>query len=422
MSRQSVKPELGGGTPDSPLLPLEEARRRMYGALGRIEEVERVSISDALGRICAEDVVSPIDVPGHTNSALDGYAVRGDDLARSGDKALELIGTSWAGKSFPGEVSAGEAVRIMTGAAMPRGADTVVAQEQAESDGSHVRIGAGHRRGQNVRQVGEDLARGEVALAAGLRLMPAELGLLASLGLGQIAVRRRLRVAIFSTGDELRDAGEPREDATVYDSNRFTLHGMLTRLGAEVLDRGIVRDTRDAVRAAVLTAAGEADVVISSGGVSTGEADFVQDVLAGLGEVVFWRVAIKPGRPIAFARLADTLFFGLPGNPVAVMVTFYQFLQPALLRMMGVADPRPVPLMKAVAASRLEKRAGRTEFYRAVLERDEHGELVVRRTGRQGSGVLHSMSEANCFVILPDDCETVEAGTTVDVQPFFGLV
>lgn len=404
------------------LLPLDEARRRVREAVAAVEGSEQVQLTQALGRILAGDVVSPINVPGHTNSALDGYAVRGDDIPEQDRVGLRVTGTAWAGRPHQSEVARGEAVRIMTGAPMPRGTDTVVAQELVETLDDTVWLDANHRTGQNVRAAGEDLAKGEVALPAGKRLLPAELGLLASLGLDTVRVVRKLRVAFFSTGDELRSAGESVEDGSVYDSNRFTLMGMLTRLGVDIQDKGIIRDDRDAVRDAILTASSEADVIITSGGVSTGDADYVQEVLEEQGNLGFWRVAIKPGRPLAFGRIGDALFFGLPGNPVAVMVTFYQFLHYALSRMMGESNPVPIPLLKAPCTTKLAKKAGRTEFYRAVLESNDDGETVVRKTRKQGSGVLHSMSEANCFIILPDDCETVEPGTMVDVQPFFGLV
>ncbi len=410
------------GEPETKLLPIAEAKRRIEGAVVPLADAEDVAVLDALGRVLAEDIVSPIDVPGHTNSALDGYAINGADIPESGHTALTVIGTAWAGRPFKETVHTGQAVRIMTGAPIPRGCDTVVGQELVEVDGDTVRIDASHRPGQNVRSAGEDLAKDKVALQAGARLLPAELGLIASLGVNRVKVVRRLRVAFFSTGDELRAPGEPLDDGGVYDSNRFILFGMLTRLGAEVMDKGIIRDEREAVRDAVLSAAETADVIITTGGVSTGEADYVEEVLAAHGQVGFWRVSIKPGRPLAFGHIGDALFFGLPGNPVAVMVTFYQFLQPTLMRMMGDKNAHAVPLMKAICTSKLSKKIGRTEFYRATLARDEQGELVVRRNARQGSGILHSMSEANCFIILPDDCGAVEPGTEVDVQPFFGLV
>jgi molybdopterin molybdotransferase len=305
---------------------------------------------------------------------------------------------------------------------MPAGTDAVVMQEHVELRVDAIRIGAGHRTGQNVRAAGEDLARGAVALNAGKRLTPADLGLLASIGLAEVAVHRRVRVAFFSTGDELRSIGEPLEDGAIYDSNRYTLYGMLAALGAEILDMGVVRDRRDAVRDAFRDAAAVADAIITSGGVSVGEADYVKETLEALGKVSFWQIAMKPGRPLAFGHVDGTAFFGLPGNPVAVMVTFYQFVQPALRRMTGEDPVGAPPTFEARSLTRFRKQPGRTEFQRAIVEHDANGELVVRATGGQGSGILHSMSQANCFVVLPEEGGNVEPGMRVAVQPFFGLM
>lgn len=265
------------------------------------------------------------------------------------------------------------------------------------------------------------MAAGDLVLEKGARLTPADIGLLASLGAGEVNVRRRLRVAFFSTGDELRSIGEPLDRGSVYDSNRYTLYGMLGRLGCELLDMGVVRDVREDVEKAFMEAASNADVVITSGGVSVGEADFVKETLDKLGRVEFWKVAMKPGRPLAFGRVQDACFFGLPGNPVSVMVTFYQFVQPALRKLMGEKHTDAMTI-KIRSASKLKKRPGRIEYQRGIMERGENGELVVRKTGAQGSGILSSMSQANCFIILPIDSSTVEPGQLVDVQPFFGLV
>ncbi len=410
------------GKTDPALLPIAEARRRIAEGVRPLDQTEAIPLGDALNRVLACDVISPIDVPAHTNSALDGYAVKGTDLPATGTRVFEVTGTAWAGKPLALEVGTGQAARIMTGAPMPPGTDTVIAQEHVQIDAACIRVEAGHHAGQNVRGAGEDLRAGQVVLGAGRRLMPAEMGLLSSLGRDGVEVFRRLRVAVFSTGDELRRAGEPIEGGGVYDSNRYTLRGMLARVGAGVLDMGIIRDERDAVERAVVDASRDADIIITSGGVSTGEADYVKEVLHAHGEVGFWRVAIKPGRPLAFGHIGDAVFFGLPGNPVAVMVTFYQFLEPALRCMMGERNPPHRSSFKVPSATSLSKKAGRTEFYRARLETNESGRLEVRRTTQQGSGILRSMSEANCFIVLPDDCESVAAGSPVDVQPFFGLI
>lgn len=407
------------GDPD--LLPVAEAQRRISAHVPVLRESERVPLEDALGRVLAENVTSPIDVPGHTNSAMDGYAVRGADLPDTDAQRFEVVGRSLAGAPYTGEVKKRQAVRIMTGAVMPKGADSVVMLEQTEESGDGVLIGAGHRPGQNVRQAGEDLKQGDTAIRQGTRLMPSELGVLASIGADKVRVVRRLRAACFSTGDEVLSPGAPSGPGMVYDSNRYTLRGMLSRVGAEFIDLGIVPDNREALGDA-FSAAGDADVIITSGGVSAGDADYVKETLEDLGRVGFWKIAIRPGRPLAFGLIGNAVFFALPGNPVAVMVTFYQFVQPALRQMMGERNPRSETLITAVCESRLRKKPGRTEYYRAILDRNEYGQLVVRSTGKTGSGLLHTMSDANCFIVLGDEGESVEPGAIVDVQPFFGLV
>jgi molybdopterin molybdotransferase len=407
---------------DPELLPVAEAKRRIAAHMPVISETQSLPLTEALGRIVAEDVVAPLDVPGHTNSAVDGYALRGVDLPQSGEGRLDVVGAVLAGDAYEGVVDRGTAVRIMTGAELPRGADTVIMLEQALLDGNAVIIGTGHRRGQNVRQAGEDLRRGDIAVKAGTRIMPAELGVLASFGHDRVTVIRRPRVAYFSTGDELRSPGEPRDPGAVFDSNRYTLFGMLTRIGTDVIDLGVVTDDREALRRAVQEAAHRADAIVTSGGVSAGDADYVKETLEELGRVGFWKIAIRPGRPLAFGLIESAAFFGLPGNPVAVMVTFYQFVKPALCQMMGERDWRPTPELSATCVSKLRKKKGRVEYYRAVLQRNENGELVVRSTGKTGSGLLHTMSDANCFIVLDEEDESLEPGAQVKVQPFFGLV
>ncbi|MGH8112834.1 MAG: molybdopterin molybdotransferase MoeA [Rhodanobacteraceae bacterium] len=407
----------------SPALSLEEARGRIVGQLTPVATMERVAVREALGRVLGANVVSGVAVPAHTNSAMDGYAVRGMDLPSTGHAILRVIGQSFAGHPFGGAVAAGECVRIMTGAVMPRGTDTVVIQEdisRERDDG--VRIGTGHRIGQHVRVAGEDLAVGATVLTAGRRIRASDLGLIASLGIVEVEVRRRLRVAFFSTGDELRSLGEPLREGDIYDSNRYTLYGMLTRFGADVLDLGVVRDEPAALREAFERAGADADVVLTSGGVSVGAADFVRDVLAEVGEVGFWKINMKPGKPIAFGRLrAGAAFFGLPGNPVSAMVTFYQVVQPALDHLAG-AEPR-LPLTLTVhAGERLKKGSNRREFQRGRLEMGDDGELTVRSAAPQGSGILRSMSLANCFIVLGEDRGPVEPGETVRVEPFAGVI
>jgi molybdopterin molybdotransferase len=422
MKQASAHPQQGCGGHGAAALSVEEARARIAAAVTPVGGVEKVALRSALDRVLAEDIRSPLDVPAHTNSAMDGYAIRGDDLPTQGKVELAVTGTAWAGRPHAGVVKRGQCTRVMTGAPMPKGTDTVIMQEDVERDGDTIRVSTGHKPGQNVRAAGEDVTAGQIVLSGGRQILPADLGLLASLGIAEIRVRRRLRVAFFSTGDELRSIGEPLSEGQIFDSNRYTLYGMLVRLGADIVDMGVVPDEREATREAFALAADNADVVITSGGVSVGEADYVKETLDAIGQVNFWQIAIKPGRPLAFGRVQSAVFFGLPGNPVSVMVTFYQFVAPALRRMMGQNGADAAPTFKVRCASRLKKTRGRTEFQRAVLERTGAGELVVRSTGPQGSGLLHSMSVANCFVILPSDSTGVEPGALVEVQPFYGVV
>ena len=406
---------------DPKSLSADAAQAQIKAGVSRVRGVEKIAIREALNRILAEDIRSRINVPSGTNSAMDGYAVNSADIPADGTAGLNVLGTAWAGKPFESKLTAGNCVRIMTGAIMPEGADTVVIQEDVQADGSGIRIDGSTRKGDNVRQAGEDIAAGDLILTAGRRLNPADIGLIASLGIAEVSVVRRLRVAFFSTGDELRSIGETLNDGAIYDSNRYTLYGMLERMGADIIDMGVIKDDLEALEEAFSIAAANADVLITSGGVSVGEADYIKEILAKLGQVDFWKVAIKPGRPLAFGHVGDAVFFGLPGNPVSVMVTFYEFVQPALRKMIG-EDDTGVLTLKARCDSRLKKRPGRVEYQRGILQQDEDGNLVVVKTGAQGSGILTSMSQANCFIILAIDSEGVEPGMYVDIQPFSGLV
>jgi molybdopterin molybdotransferase len=420
MSREHIQTEAGCADPFAADAPsIEAATRRIEADIVPIRDREEVPLRDALGRILAEDVLSPINVPSYVNSAVDGYAIRSADLPTRGLATLTLIGTAWAGRPCGETVQPGQCIRIMTGAKMPDGADTVVMQEHAEDAETGICVGEGHHPGQNVRMAGEDLVAGQPAAAAGKKITPAVLGLLASLGIPWVAVTRRLRVAFFATGDELRSIGEPLGEGELYDSNRYTLYGMLARLGVEQLDLGVVPDTPEAIRRAFERAAERADVIITTGGVSVGEADYVKEVITDLGEVTFGNIAIKPGRPLAVGRVGRSVFFGLPGNPVAVMVTFYQLVQPGLRRMMGETGTRPVRF-EARCLSQLKKRPGRTEFQRGRLTIDADGRVAVSKTGAQGSGILSSMSAADCFIVLPRGSGAVGPGDTVWVEPFEG--
>jgi len=405
--------DLPGYDPDA--LHVEKAREAMRACVTPLSQSETVPIRSALGRVLAQDIVPQINVPSHDNSAMDGYAVRFADLG----SPLKEIGTALAGKPFTGSVGAGECVRIMTGAVMPAGADTVVIQEVVKRDGDRIVVPPGQRRAQNVRYAGEDLKVGVPVLAHGKYLRPAELGLIASLGIGEVRVKRRLRVAMFATGDELASIGQELKDGEVYDSNRYTLHAMLERLGVEITDLGVVRDDPALLEKAFREAA-LADAIITTGGVSVGEADFVRQLMAKLGEVLFWKIAMRPGRPMAFGRIGDAWLFGLPGNPVAVMVTCYQFVRDALLHLSGRTDDYAIPLLRAAAAENMRKVPGRTEYQRGVLFRDD-GQWKARTTGQQGSGVLRSMAQANCFIVLEHERGAVSAGEPVSVQLFEGL-
>jgi molybdopterin molybdotransferase len=403
-------------------MPVAKARAFIHQFLRPVQGTLRVPIRSALGCVLAEDIVSPVDVPAHRNSAMDGWALRFADLAAEGETTLAEAGASFAGRPFPGKLARGQCVRIMTGGVVPEGADTVVMQERAKAAGKSITFAPGQKLGQNVREAGEDLKTGSIALRRGRLVRPSELGLVASLGVGEVSVYRPLRVAFFSTGDELKSVGTVLGEGEIYDSNRYTLFGMLTRLGCEVLDMGVIRDDPAAIERAFAEAAASADVVITSGGVSVGEADFVKTILEKLGEVVFWKIAMKPGRPLAYGKIGGAHFFGLPGNPVSVMVTFYQFVRDALLVLMGANPVEPIPTFTATCTSKLKKAPGRTEFQRGVLTRAADGRLEVKPTGEQGSGILKSMSDANCFIILGDATGNVEPGTTVEVQLLEGVV
>lgn len=412
---------------DPNALQVAHAQRIIGSFVQPIAAVEKIAIRAALGRVLAADIISPIDVPSHDNSAMDGYALRGSDLVANTALTLRIIGTAYAGRAFDGTVGRGECVRIMTGGVIPNGCDTVVPQEftQDTSNASVTLPANVVKAGDNRRLKGEDLAAGQAALRGGKILRPADLGLLASLGISEAPVQRRLRVAFFSTGDELRSVGEPLDPGCVYDSNRYTLYGMLTRLGCDLIDMGVIRDDPAALEAAFCSACENADAIITSGGVSVGEADYTKKMMALLGDVAFWKINMRPGRPMAFGQIRSgdksAVLFGLPGNPVAVMVTFYFFVRDALLHMMG-ASPAPLPLLRASAQSAIRKRPGRTEYQRGILFSDASGQQQVRITGSQGSGILRSMSEANCMVVLHHEQGNVAAGEAVDVLPFEGLL
>lgn len=398
-------------------LSMTEALATISERIAPISGFQSVALRDGLGRVLAEPIVSPLNVPAYRNSAMDGYAMRGEDLPVEGRLELKLVGTAYAGRPFDRPLRNGECIRIMTGAKMPDSADTVVMQERAERTGDTVTVDAHNRSGQNVRQAGEDILQGSLVLESGRRVNASQLGLLASLGIAELRVRRRPRVAFFSSGDEIRSIGEALGEGQIYDSNRYTLHGMLTRLGVDAIDLGVIRDREVDITTSLLQAAQETDLILTSGGISVGEADHVVAALRNLGTIHFSKVAIKPGRPLTFGHIGNTPFFGLPGNPVAVMITFLQFARPAIVQMRGEKD-QALPLFELPCRSRLRKSPGRTEFQRGIMAREANGEWAVHSSGRQGSGVLSSMSNGNCFIVLPEERESVQPGEIVPVQPF----
>ncbi|MCU7368644.1 molybdopterin molybdotransferase MoeA [Pantoea stewartii] len=402
------------------LISLEDAQQKMLAQLTPITESLDVPLTDAAGRITACSVTSPIDVPPFNNSAMDGYAVRLADVQEG--QPLTVAGKAFAGAPFSGDWPAGSVIRIMTGAPVPDGCDAVVMQEQTHLQSEQIVIDAPVKAGQNIRLIGDDIRAGHQVLAPGVRLGAAELPLLASLGIATVKVLRKLRVAIFSTGDELQPVGQPLSDGQIYDTNRFAISLMLNKLGCEVIDLGIVRDDPVVLRAAFMDADRQADVVISTGGVSVGEADFTKAMLEELGSIRFWKLAIKPGKPFAFGRLANSWFCGLPGNPVSAVVTFYQLVQPLLARLTGQSASALPPRQRVRTASALKKSPGRLDFQRGVLRRNAEGETEVISTGAQGSHVYSSFSQANCFIVLERERGYVEAGEWVDVEPFNALL
>lgn len=405
---------------DPNAMSVTQARKFIQQYLHTVTDLEVLSIHDSLGRVIASDVVSPCNVPNHNNSAMDGYAFRHTD----GTEQLTIIGTAFAGKPFIGKVSTGECVRIMTGGVIPAGADTVVMQERTIVDGGRLTITELPKLGANIRLAGEDLKSGQTVLNGGHLVRPADLGLLASLGIANINVYRRLKVAFFSTGDELVGVGKPLSEGQIYDSNRYTLYGMLEHLGVAVTDLGAIPDNPQLLEQTLLTAASEHDVVITSGGVSVGEADYMKALLAKHGEVLFWKINMKPGRPLAYGKIHtgdhSAHYFGLPGNPVATMVTFYQFVRDALLQIMG-ATVKPFPSFQVVCTEPIKKAQGRTEFQRGLLF-EADGTWKVKPLPNQSSSVLSSMSLANCFIVLGEEIGQLDAGGTVNVQLFEGFI
>ena len=406
---------------DPSILTMQQALAHIENSIQPIHSNEQIAIHRALDRVLAEDIQSPLNIPPYDNSAMDGYAVASRDIPASGDAQLKNVATILAGTPFNGQIAPGQCARIMTGAKIPSGTDTVIMQERVEVNGDTITIDSHHTKGQSVRRAGEDIRVADTVLTRGRKITPADIGLLASLGIPEIKVYRKIRTAFFSTGDELKPLGSVLKDGQIYDSNRYTLFGMLSRFGAEILDMGAIADNRQAIETAFRTAAENADVLITTGGVSVGEADFVKETLERQGNVEFWKLAMKPGKPLAFGRVNNCWFFGLPGNPVSAMVTFYQMVLPGLRKLSG-QDKLDNPTIKLRCVSKLKKSPGRLEYQRGVMETNANGELVVKSTGDQGSHMLTSMSKANCFIVLPLESGDMEPGSEVEVQPFFGMV
>ncbi len=400
-------------------LSVVQGQEKILSLVNTVSEIEACKIENAYGRVLAEHIISPVNVPQYTNSAMDGYAIRSDDVDRD---SYQVVAEVMAGHAYDQPLEVGQAVKIMTGAPTPRNGDTVVMREQASQEGDKVTFnGSNIKAGQNVRQAGEDLAIGSDVFTAGTRLASPEMGMIASLGFGEANVFRKLKVAVFSTGDEVQAPGTEQKANSIYDSNRFTIMGMLEKLGCEILDFGILEDNEQLMIEALENASAQADVVMTSGGVSVGNADYIKLALDKLGQIDFWRINMRPGRPLAFGQINNKPFFGLPGNPVAVMVSFINFVEPALRKMQGEQGWKPLKV-NAIATENLRSRQGRTEFSRGIYELDDTGRLTVRTTGKQGSGILRSMSEANCLIEISPAIDTVKAGESVTIIPLQGRI
>ncbi|TOD37913.1 bifunctional molybdopterin-guanine dinucleotide biosynthesis adaptor protein MobB/molybdopterin molybdotransferase MoeA [Vibrio parahaemolyticus] len=400
-------------------LSVVQGQEKILSLVNTVSEIEACKIENAYGRVLAEHIISPVNVPQYTNSAMDGYAIRSDDVDRD---SYQVVAEVMAGHAYDQPLEVGQAVKIMTGAPTPLNGDTVVMREQASQEGDKVTFnGSNIKAGQNVRQAGEDLAIGSDVFTAGTRLASPEMGMIASLGFGEANVFRKLKVAVFSTGDEVQAPGTEQKANSIYDSNRFTIMGMLEKLGCEILDFGILEDNEQLMIEALENASAQADVVMTSGGVSVGDADYIKLALDKLGQIDFWRINMRPGRPLAFGQINNKPFFGLPGNPVAVMVSFINFVEPALRKMQGEQGWKPLKV-NAIATENLRSRQGRTEFSRGVYELDDTGRLTVRTTGKQGSGILRSMSEANCLIEISPAIDTVKAGESVTIIPLQGRI
>lgn len=399
------------------LLSVEKTLENIQNGIEQLSRVETLAIRDALGHVLAEEVISDINVPPHRNSAMDGYAIRFDDIKNNPETKLNLVGSSFAGEPFSGKVEAGQCIRIMTGAMMPADCDSVIMQEQVDRHEDVISVIGSHQANENVRFPGEDIKQGDVILQPGKKITPADLGLLSSIGIAEVTCYGKPKVAFFSTGDELKSLGETLGPGDIYDSNRYTLFGMLKQMDVEIIDLGVIADDKDLIKQTLLDAADKADMVLTSGGASVGEADYISEILNEIGAVNFWKIAMKPGKPLAFGQINQIPFFGLPGNPVSVMATCYLFVQPAIRHLKGISNDNQLKLT-ARLQNDLKKAPGRTDFQRGILQQQDNGELTVSTTGMQGSHILTSMSLANCFIVLPKDSSNVNKDEMVEVMPF----
>ena len=398
-----------------PLLSITAALARIKAAIHPVTGTETIALQNALGRVLAESIYSPINMPHDRNAAMDGYAFSSADIIPGQPFTLDLIGASWAGRPFQGSLQAGQCLRIFTGAVVPLGADSVIMQEQVQADGHRIHFPAQTGARQHIREIGEDIKQDSLLLTHPKKLTAIDLGLLASAGIAELSVTRPVKIAFFSTGDELTALGQPLASGKIYDSNRYLLSGLLTDIGYSVTDLGVIADNKQLLEACVLAAAKNHDVIISTGGASVGEADYIKEILERCGDVDFWKIAIKPGKPLAFGKIGGCYFFGLPGNPVAVVVTFQHIVAPALKQLSGAPASTPLQLT-ATCTTALKKSPGRQDYQRGLLSQDDNGEFFVASSGRQGSNILSSMSRANCYIILPIDCTGVAAGDKVRVQ------
>ena len=403
------------------LLSIDAALAQIQNTLNSVTETEKLGLKQALGRVLATPVIAAINLPGDRNSAMDGYAFASSDRVADQPFSLKLVGTSWAGRPFTGELHAGECVRIFTGAVLPDYTDSVIMQEQVTVEEKTVLFPANGRPFQNVRAVGEDVKQHSLLLDAPKKLRAADLGLLAATGVAEVEVKRKLKIAFFSTGDELIPLGQKLDSGQIYDSNRYILHGLLANPGFEIKDMGVIPDNKVLLEQVLVGAAENMDVIITTGGASVGEADYIQEILAACGKVSFWKIAMKPGKPLAFGSIGKCIFFGLPGNPIAVMATFDRIVSAALRQLSGEPVLKPLQL-KAVCQSPLKKAAGRQEYQRGIFQQTEAGVFTVESAGRQGSNILSAMSRANCYIVLPRECCGVQPGQEVIVEPFDSLI